>query len=196
MKRIRITASRDYDVCVEEGLLARAGECVAEVCGAGSAALISDESVFALYGETVRRSLEKAGLRVVCHTFPAGESHKSLATYGEILNFLTRSRLSRSDVLVALGGGVVGDMAGFAASTYLRGIAFVQIPTTLLSAVDSSVGGKTAINLDAGKNQAGSFCQPALVLCDPLTLRSLPEQVLFSAVVNLIGSLLIILYNP
>lgn len=177
MKRIHITASRDYDVCVEEGLLSRAGEHVAQVCRAKTAALISDDTVFALYGATVRSSLESAGFRVAVFTFPAGEANKNLTTYGEILNFLAAQHLTRSDVLVALGGGVVGDMAGFAASTYLRGIAFVQIPTTLLSAVDSSVGGKTAINLDSAKNQAGTFYQPALVLCDPLSLRSLPKAV-------------------
>lgn len=176
MQRIRVTASRTYDVCVQEGLLARAGACVAGVCRASAAALISDETVFALYGETVKASLEAAGFRVVCFLFPAGESQKNLTTYGEILHFLAACRLKRSDVIVSLGGGVVGDIAGFAASTYLRGLSYVQIPTTLLSAVDSSVGGKTAINLDSAKNQVGTFYQPALVLCDPLALRSLPEQ--------------------
>lgn len=178
MNTVTVRASRAYRVLVGDGLLDRAGEQLRAACPrARIAALISDTTVLPLYGARVRASLERAGFAVVTHAFPAGEEHKNLAGYGEILNFLVRSGLSRTDVLVALGGGVVGDMAGFAASTFLRGIDFMQIPTTLLAAVDSSVGGKTAIDLDAGKNQAGTFAQPALVLCDPQTLATLPENV-------------------
>jgi len=178
MDTIRVNASRAYDVCVGEGLLDEAGARIRAACPrARVAALAADETVMALCGARVRASLEAADLTVAPVTFPAGERHKTLATYGALLEFLCRSRLSRSDVLVALGGGVTGDMAGFAASTYLRGIDYVQIPTTLLSAVDSSVGGKTAVDLEAGKNQAGTFWQPVLVLCDPSALRTLPEDV-------------------
>ena len=109
--------------------------------------------------------------------FPAGEASKNGETYLSLLNFLAESHLTRSDLIVALGGGVVGDLAGFAAATYLRGIDFIQVPTTLLAAVDSSVGGKTAIDLPAGKNLAGAFCQPVLVLCDIDTLHTLPEDI-------------------
>ena len=108
--------------------------------------------------------------------YPGGEHCKTLATYAALLDFLAAHRLSRSDLIVALGGGVTGDLAGFAAATYQRGIPFVQVPTTLLAAVDSSVGGKTAVNLASGKNQVGCFYQPSLVLCDPDTLRTLPPE--------------------
>lgn len=107
--------------------------------------------------------------------FPHGEQHKNLNTYGQALNFLCDRRFTRSDLIIALGGGVVGDLAGFTAATYQRGIAYIQVPTTLLSMVDSSVGGKTAVDLDSGKNQAGCFYQPALVLCDPALLETLPD---------------------
>ena len=107
---------------------------------------------------------------------PHGEEHKTLDTYGKLLNDLCDNHLTRTDVLVALGGGVTGDLTGFAAATYQRGCGFVQIPTTLLAMVDSSVGGKTAVDLPGGKNQAGAFYQPQLVLCDPDTLQTLPEE--------------------
>ena len=164
MRSIHIKASREYDVLVERGLLDRAGEYLSKVSAPGMAAVVSDETVFALYGERTVRALEKAGYRVYAFTFPAGEESKNLSTYADVLHFLGEHRFSRSDVVVALGGGVVGDLAGFAAATYQRGIPFVQVPTTLLAAVDSSVGGKTAIDLAAGKNLAGAFCQPAAVI--------------------------------
>ena len=176
MRSIHIKASREYDVLVERGLLDRAGELLREVSAPGMAAIVSDDTVYALYGERTVKALEKAGYRVHSFTFPAGEGSKNLSTYADVLHFLGEHRFSRSDVVVALGGGVVGDLAGFAAATYQRGIPFVQVPTTLLAAVDSSVGGKTAVNLDSGKNQVGCFYQPSLVLCDPDTLRTLPPE--------------------
>ncbi|MGM9661821.1 MAG: 3-dehydroquinate synthase [Oscillospiraceae bacterium] len=176
MNTIHVSASRGYDVLVQPGILRETGRYVAALTRAGTAALIADETVYPLYGGVVEDSLRAAGLRVVSFVYRGGERAKNLATYGEILNFLAENRLSRSDVVVALGGGVTGDMAGFAAATYLRGVDFVQLPTTLLAAVDSSVGGKTAVDLPAGKNLAGAFCQPVLVLCDPETLRTLPEE--------------------
>lgn len=175
MTCIHVPVGRGYDVLVQPGLLDGAGEQIARVSRAATVAVISDDTVFPLYGERVCESLRRAGFRTVSFAFPAGEQHKNLTTYASILNFLAEQRLSRSDLLVALGGGVTGDMAGFAASTYLRGIPFVQIPTTLLAAVDSSVGGKTAVDLPAGKNLVGTFCQPALVLCDPQVLDTLPH---------------------
>ena len=172
MRSIHIKASREYDVLVERGLLDRAGEYLSKVSAPGMAAVVSDETVFALYGERTVRALEKAGYRVHSFTFPAGEESKNLSTYASALHFLGEHRFSRSDVVVALGGGVVGDLAGFAAATYQRGMGFAQIP----AAVDSSVGGKTAVDLPTGKNQAGSFYQPCIVLCDPDTLETLPEE--------------------
>ena len=176
MTKIRITASRDYDVAIGEGLLDRAGELVKEVIGPCTAAVVSDDTVFSLYGERVLCSLEKAGFQTLSVVFPHGEQNKTLATYGTVVNALCDNHLTRGDAVIALGGGVVGDLAGFAAATYQRGIALVQIPTTLLAMVDSSVGGKTAVDLDAGKNQAGCFYQPSLVLCDPEALSTLPEE--------------------
>ena len=142
------------------------------------AAIISDTNVWPLYGERVRASLEKAGFSCVFYCFPAGEASKNLSTYSRLLSFLAGEHISRSDILIALGGGVCGDMAGFAAATFLRGLPFLQIPTSLLAMVDSSVGGKTAVDLPEGKNLVGAFHQPALVLCDPDLLQTLPEAVL------------------
>ena len=177
MRSIHIKASREYDVLVERGLLDRAGELLREVSAPGMAAIVSDDTVYALYGERTVKALEKTGYRVHSFTFPAGEGSKNLSTYADVLHFLGEHRFSRSDVVVALGGGVVGDLAGFAAATYQRGMGFAQIPTTLLAMVDSSVGGKTAIDLPAGKNLAGTFYQPWLVLCDPDCLDSLPDEI-------------------
>lgn len=177
MNTIHIAASREYDVLIGHGLLDELGTLAAGVVDAKTAAIVSDDSVFALYGGRVAAALERAGLRVVSFVFPHGESSKNLTVYGQVLNFLCENRISRTDVVVALGGGVVGDLAGFTAATYLRGIRFIQVPTTLLAMVDSSVGGKTAIDLPAGKNLAGTFYQPWLVLCDPDCLTTLPEEI-------------------
>ena len=177
MNTIHVTASNSYDVLVGAGLLDKAGEYAAALTHAACAAVVSDDTVFPLYGETVCRSLRAAGLRVVTFVFPHGERSKNIGTFSQILNFLAENRLTRTDLVVALGGGVVGDVTGFASACYLRGVAYIQIPTTLLAAVDSSVGGKTAIDLPAGKNLAGSFYQLRLVLCDTDTLASLPDGI-------------------
>ena len=176
MKTVTVSASRRYDILIERGLLRRAGELVRGVTNAGTVMLVSDDSVWPLYGETVQKSLAAAGFSVCRFVFPHGESSKCAKTYLALLDALCENQLTRADAVVALGGGVVGDLTGFAASTYLRGIGFIQIPTTLLAAVDSSVGGKTAVDLPTGKNQAGSFYQPCIVICDPNTLETLPEE--------------------
>ena len=148
MTRIRVTASRSYDVLIQPGLLDRAGEELRAVLpGARTAAVAADETLSTLYGARLAASLEAVGFRTVSFSFPAGEGSKNLTTYAALLDFLGRNGLSRSDVLVALGGGVTGDLAGFAAATYQRGMAFCQVPASLLAAVDSSVGGKTGIDL-------------------------------------------------
>ena len=177
MKTVHIDASRSYDVRIGRGLLDDCGRQVAERVRCASAAVVADDTVYALYGERVCASLEAAGVRTVCYVFPHGEKSKNLLEYAKILNFLAENRVTRADALIALGGGVTGDLGGFAAATYLRGIPFVQLPTTLLAAVDSSVGGKTAVDLPAGKNLAGAFYQPELVLCDLDTLDSLPREI-------------------
>ena len=176
MTTIHIAASREYDVVIEPGLLTRLGTMAAELGLGRRAAVISDDAVFALYGAAAEKALTDAGFQVDHFLFPHGEQQKNLSTYGQVLNFLCDRRFTRSDFLVALGGGVVGDLAGFAAATYQRGIPYIQVPTTLLSMVDSSVGGKTAVDLDHGKNQVGCFYQPSLVLCDPSLLNTLPER--------------------
>lgn len=177
IKTVRVKASGEYSILIGEGLISDAGKYVKEVVDAKIIAVITDDIVDALYGKSVCDSLKDHGFSVVKMVFPNGEESKNLTTYGQILNFLAENGLTRTDAIVALGGGVVGDMAGFAAATYMRGIKFVQIPTTLLAQIDSSVGGKTAVDLPSGKNLVGAFHQPSLVLCDTLTLSSLPKEI-------------------
>ena len=176
MRNVSVGASKNYDVWVGDGLLSEVGERISAACGGTAALVVTDDAVNALYGDAVLRSLQAAGYSTARFIFPHGERSKNMETYVSILHALGEANLSRSDVLVALGGGVAGDMAGFAAATYLRGIHFAQIPTTLLAMVDSSVGGKTAIDLPTGKNQAGAFYQPDIVLCDIGTLRTLSDE--------------------
>ncbi len=177
MRTVTVRASKTYDIKIGSGLLSTIAEEAIKLGKAEKIAIVSETTVFPLYGEIVKKSLESAGFELVSFIFPAGEESKNGATYLELLNFLAQNKLTRSDMIVALGGGVVGDLAGFAAATYLRGIRFIQVPTTVLAAVDSSVGGKTAIDLPAGKNLAGAFCQPSLVLCDTDTLNTLPPEI-------------------
>ena len=177
MSTVTVNASRRYDIKIGSGLLATLGAEAAALGKAEKVCIVSDSNVFPLYGKTAEDSLKSAGFYVVSFVFPAGEESKNGNTYLELLGFLAENQLTRSDMIVALGGGVVGDLAGFVAATFLRGIRFIQIPTTLLAAVDSSVGGKTAIDLPAGKNLAGAFCQPSLVLCDTDCLNTLPPEI-------------------
>ena len=177
MKTVRVQASVHYDILIEKGSLDRCGEYASHVFKTGSkAAIITDDTVASLYLERVKTSLEQAGYTVLSYIFPHGEDSKSAETLFCIYDFLVSEQVTRSDFIVALGGGVVGDLAGYAAATYLRGIRFMQIPTTFLAAVDSSVGGKTAINIPAGKNLIGAFHQPSLVVCDTETFRTLSAE--------------------
>ncbi len=177
MRTVTVSASKTYDIYIGAGLLPQVGSYIRQLGKSETICIVSDSHVFPLYGNTVADSLKNAGYTVVSYIFPAGEESKNAETYLSLLNFLAENKLTRSDMIVALGGGVVGDLAGFAAATFLRGIRFAQVPTTLLAAVDSSVGGKTAIGLPAGKNLAGAFCQPSLVLCDTDTLNTLPLDI-------------------
>lgn len=186
MTTVHVNTSTSYDVHIGRGILQSAGRMILPLIKGKKLALITDSNVAPLYGETVRVSLESAGFEVFVFTFPAGERSKSMKTYAALLEFLAENRLSRKDAIVALGGGVTGDLAGFAAATYLRGIDFVQIPTTLLAAVDSSVGGKTGIDLDAGKNLCGAFHQPKAVICDTDTLTTLPYSDFVSGMAEVI----------
>jgi len=177
MRIVTVNASKRYEIKIGPGLLSAVGAEAKQLGRAETVCIVSESRVWPLYGDAVTESLEHAGFRVLSYVFPAGEESKNAAVYLSLVNFLAEHKLTRSDLIVALGGGVVGDLAGFAAATFLRGIRFIQIPTTLLAAVDSSVGGKTAIDLPAGKNLCGAFCQPSLVLCDTDTLISLPDAV-------------------
>ncbi len=168
--------AHSYEIPIGEGISAQVGELCASVIPPCRVLLLSDDTVHALYGSRVANSLSNAGYSVVTHLIPHGEASKSAANLIALLEHMANERLTRSDCLVALGGGVIGDLGGFAAAVYLRGIRFVQIPTTLLAMVDASVGGKTAIDLAAGKNLAGAFHQPSMVICDPTLLATLPPE--------------------
>ena len=171
---IQVHTAPAYDVVIGPGLLNDCGDYLKPLLSGCRIAVITDDKVAPLYLETVLNSLRGAGFDACSHAFPAGEEHKTAATLLELLTFLAENLITRSDCLLALGGGVCGDMAGFAAAIYLRGIRCVQLPTTLLAAVDSSVGGKTAIDLPAGKNLVGAFLQPTAVLCDVSSFKTLP----------------------
>lgn len=177
MTTVRVEASKSYDIKIGRGLLASLGEELKALGKIKTVCIVSETTVFPLHGKAAKEAIENAGFKVTEFIFPAGEASKSGSVYLELLNFLAQQGLTRQDAIVALGGGVVGDLAGFAAATYQRGIRFVQVPTTLLSAVDSSVGGKTAIDLPTGKNMAGAFYQPSLVLCDIACLDTLPKEI-------------------
>lgn len=168
--------TRRYSILIGPGLLETVGERLQPLGLGRRCALITDARVAPLYGARVGQSLTQAGFEVATVVIPAGEQAKRLETVGHCYDQLARHRLERKSFVVALGGGVVGDLAGFVAATYLRGIGFVQVPTTLLAQVDSSVGGKVGVNLRAGKNLVGAFYQPRLVLCDQGVFRTLPRR--------------------
>jgi len=173
---------QNYDIKIGPGLIVDLGRQVRACLGrsAQRVSLVSNRTVFNLLGEQAKRSLEAAGFVVSQWLMKEGERHKSLRSFEQALKFLSQSGLERNDCVVALGGGVVGDLAGFAAASYLRGISFIQVPTTLLAQIDASVGGKTGVNLASGKNLVGAFHQPHLVLIDTNTLRTLPARELTS----------------
>ena len=201
MKKITINASRKYDVIMEKNSLEKAGEYICQALGAGANAtdgiradhkrvcIVTDTTVDKLYGQqnqALWKSLENSSFDVYKYVFPGGENHKTLDTISGILEFLAENNFTRSDILLALGGGIVGDVTGFAAATFLRGIEFIQIPTTFLAIVDSSVGGKTGVNLSSGKNLAGAFWQPGLVLFDPNVLETLNRELKLDGVAEAI----------
>lgn len=175
MKTLRVNlGERSYDIIIERGIISRAGEYVKS--GGGKAFVITDSNVAPHYLGSVVKSLEGVGLTVRSVTLPAGEKTKSFNTLPMLYSLALEAGLTRSDVVVTLGGGVIGDLGGFMAATYMRGVKFVQIPTSLLAQVDSSVGGKVGVDLPEGKNLVGAFHQPACVLIDPDTLSTLPAH--------------------
>src|SRR5438132_9659347 len=181
MQRVHVrlpARKQEYEIKIDADLLSELGQSARECLGDGArrAALISNKTVLDLYGKRAVKSLRASGFQVTHWLIREGEQHKSLRSLEQLLGFLSESGLERSDALIALGGGVVGDLAGFATATYLRGVAFIQVPTTLLAQIDASVGGKTGVNLPAGKNLVGAFHQPRLVLIDTDTLSTLPVR--------------------
>lgn len=183
MPEITLGPSR---VTVEPGALDTLGARVRDAAAAHRYAVISDETVAALHGARVLASLADAGLRAELLAFPAGEAHKTRETWGALTDRMLAAGFGRDSVVVALGGGVVGDLAGFVAATFMRGIPVVQVPTTLLAMIDAAVGGKTGVDTPAGKNLVGAFHQPALVLADPLVLATLPAPQLRSGIAEAI----------
>lgn len=184
MNNITISASKTYDVITDTGLLCRAGSFIRRALGENTKKLciVTDDQVDPLYTAPLWKALETEGFRLAKFVFPHGEASKTLDTVSDLLEFLADSQLTRSDGLIALGGGIAGDVTGFAAASYLRGIAFVQVPTTLLAAVDSSVGGKTGVNLKAGKIWPEPFWQPSMVLFDLDTIKTLPYELFLDGV--------------
>lgn len=176
MNSVSVNASESYDVIIGRGLIAFCGEYVKNVTSARHFAIVSDDNVDKLYGDIAEKSLKAQGFEACRFVFPHGEASKCSAVLNDIYMFLSENHITRSDCLIALGGGVVGDITGYAAATYLRGLDYVQVPTSLLAQVDSSVGGKTAIDLPCGKNLVGAFKQPKLVLCDISSLDTLPDE--------------------
>ena len=169
-------ADRSYDILVEDGLLDSIGALIQSVDLKGKCAVITDSNVGPIYAKRVMDSLSAANISPTCHTFPAGEGSKSMSQASELCSSLIQAGHDRSSFVVALGGGVTGDLAGFVAAIFYRGIPFVQVPTTIVAQVDSSAGGKTGVNAPEGKNLIGAFHQPRLVVVDPLTLASLPGR--------------------
>lgn len=174
---ISVKATREYDIFIGRGIIANIGNIISPILGKCRLAVLTDSNVDALYGSAMMEFLASAGYDACKYVIPAGEASKCAENLLSFLNFLAQEQLTRSDAVVAFGGGVVGDLGGLSASLYLRGVKYIQVPTTLLAAVDSSVGGKTAIDIPAGKNLVGSFYQPSLVCCDTALMDSLPSDI-------------------
>ncbi len=174
---VRVNVGEGYDVTIGQGIVDNCGQLLSSLLSTRRVAIVTDSNVQPLYLDRVRASLEASEFVVTAFCFEAGEQSKNINTFGKILEFFACSGLTRKDCAIALGGGVVGDMTGFAAGCYMRGIDYIQMPTTMLAAIDSSVGGKTAIDLEAGKNLAGLFIQPKAVLCDTECLKTLSPEI-------------------
>lgn len=176
MRKVTVNVGTGYDVLIGNGIFDHSGEFIVNIKKNGKCAVVTDENVDRLYGERFMNSLASAGIKAEKFVFPAGESSKNHSTLLQIYDFLAANGFTRSDYIAALGGGVVGDTAGYAAATYMRGIDFVQVPTTIIAQSDSSVGGKTAVDIKGGKNLVGAFHQPRLVICDTDTFSTMPQH--------------------
>lgn len=186
MDRITINGSTSYDVVIEQNILNNVGTLLNSELGGNKALIVTDSNVAALYLDKVSNSLRAAGYAIESQVFTPGEETKNIDNYVSLLNFLSENEFVSVDLIIALGGGSVGDLAGFVASTYKRGTKFVQIPTTLLACVDSSVGGKSAINLPTGKNQVGTIKNPSIVICDPELIHTLSKDALLDGYAEII----------
>ncbi len=175
MKKVSVCCSASYDILIKRGILADAGEMISDTFDGKRFCIVTDDNVAKLYLRPLCDALALNGVACESFVFPNGEKNKTMQTVERIMEFLSEKKFTRSDMLIALGGGIVGDVTGFAAAIYQRGIEFIQIPTTVLAAVDSSVGGKTGVNLGGLKNQVGCFWQPSLVICDPECFKTLPK---------------------
>lgn len=190
MYTVTVNTASPYPVHIGAGLLARSGELICSLLSACRCVLVADSAI-PMYAETVRTALERAGVSVFVYLLDAAEQNKTLDTCSRLLSFFAQHGLTRTDFAISLGGGVTGDLTGFACAVYQRGIDFVQMPTTLLAAVDASVGGKTAVDLPEGKNLAGAFHQPRAVICDTDTFRTLPPSVFAEGMAEVIKHALI-----
>lgn len=188
MKKYVVSTAKPYEIIIGEDIIKQSGQLIKQCFPPCKVCVVTDSTVNNIYAQVLLSSLMEHGYQTSKVVFPAGEHSKNLSTYSNILEAFADEGLIRSDVVVALGGGVVGDLAGFAASTYMRGIPYIQIPTTYLAAIDSSIGGKTGINLLSGKNLAGAFWQPSLVICDYKTFDSLSHSKMLEGVAEAVKS--------
>lgn len=186
METIQVNASKNYDILIGKDILKNTGNYVSQVIKPCKICIITDDTVYDLYANLVEQSLLKAGFEIYHFIFEHGEKSKNINTVSSILELMAENNFTRSDAIVALGGGITGDIAGFTASVFLRGVQFIQIPTTFLAAVDSSVGGKTGVNLESGKNLAGAFWQPSLVICDIDTFKTLTYEIFLDGIAEAI----------
>lgn len=187
MKKNRVElGERSYDICIGSKILEKIGSKLKSLSTSPKTAIISNPTVYSLYGKEVLNSIKSSGFDVISVIIPDGERYKDISIVQKIYGELLRHRLDRKSTLIALGGGVIGDITGFVASTYMRGIDYIQIPTTLLAQVDSSVGGKTGVNHKLGKNMIGTFYQPKLVWIDIDTLKTLPQKEFFAGFAEVI----------
>ncbi len=174
---LKVNASLNYDIVIQNGIANKSGELISKIIPTCKVLIVTDNFIPTQHSDLVIKNLTEYGFTPYKFVIPQGEKSKSFDQFSKILSFMAENNFSRKDLVVAVGGGVVGDLAGFVASTYMRGVKFVNIPTTLLSCIDSSVGGKTGINLPHGKNLVGTFYQPSLVICDPNFLKTLPKEI-------------------
>ena len=189
MKTININvSSKNYNIHIGKSILKNAGEVINNLGFNGKVLIVTDDNVAPLYLETVKNSIESVGIQAFSVILPNGEEHKNMDSVMKIYEVAAKNNFNRKDMFVALGGGVIGDMTGFAAATFLRGIKYVQIPTTLLAQVDSSIGGKTGIDLAYGKNLVGAFCQPEAVIADSSVIKTLTDEHIASGMAEVIKS--------